>query len=195
MEATIRQTKERIRREILRRRKALEDETVRRKSLAIGQRLEALAEYERSASVLFYLSLPGEVRTDEMIERAMAAGKKVFVPWVDRHHRRLKLSELPGLDVDFDISSFGIREPAQSWRKEAPAAAIECVVTPGLAFDARGGRLGFGVGYYDRLFGELPETARRVAVAFDFQVIDSVPQDESDVPVHTIVTETTTINC
>ena len=66
---------------------------------------------------------------------------------------------------------------------------------PGLAFDRRGGRIGYGKGYYDRLLSRLRSQVPRIALAFDFQVLGTVPQDESDVRVDAIVTEKSTMNC
>lgn len=176
-------------------RAALDAETRARHSLEISRRLCALKEFEKSGNVMFYLSLEKEVQTEKMIEYSFQAGKAVYVPVVDKAARSLEVVELPGLDIQFEIGAFGIREPVKSLRKTVPRTRVDFVVTPGLAFDFEGGRIGFGEGYYDQLLKELPPSATRVGVVFDFQVVDSVPQLENDERVHFIITEKKTIDC
>jgi 5-formyltetrahydrofolate cyclo-ligase len=70
-----------------------------------------LAEFQASRNILFFLSLPSEVQTDEMIQQALNLGKKVHVPLVDAKRRRLNISEISGLDIEFEEKRFGILEP------------------------------------------------------------------------------------
>jgi 5-formyltetrahydrofolate cyclo-ligase len=69
------------------------------------------------------------------------------------------------------------------------------VLVPGVAFDDRGHRLGYGGGFYDRLLPLVPPTVARVAGAFEMQVVERVPTAPHDVGVDTIVTERRTLNC
>ncbi|MCA9516375.1 MAG: hypothetical protein KC635_15645 [Myxococcales bacterium] len=71
----------------------------------------------------------------------------------------------------------------------APLAALAALVVPGLAFDAAGGRLGQGGGFYDRLLGGLATRPRLVGLAFAAQVVPSVPREAHDVLMDTVVTE------
>ena len=146
-------------------------------------------------NILFYLSLDSEVQTDEMIERSIAMGKKVYVPLVSKETRTLKVTELFGLNIGFKKGPYGVREPEAEHLKVVPATVLDFVVAPGLAFDFKGGRIGYGGGYYDQLLMSLSPSVQRVAVAFGFQVLDSIPQGETDVPVHKIVTEKEAIQC
>ncbi len=184
-----------IRKEISRMREEQDAAEAARKSRKIADLLFGLAEFKMSRRVLAYLSLPMEVQTGEMIERCFQLGKKVYVPLVDKDARRLKLTELPGLDIEFEESDYGIRVPAERFWKIVPPTQIDFVIAPGVAFDPGGGRIGFGGGYYDRLFRDLPRNAVRVAVGFHFQLLESVPQKDGDERVQKIVTEQTTINC
>ncbi|MCH7623182.1 MAG: 5-formyltetrahydrofolate cyclo-ligase [Nitrospinae bacterium] len=72
---------------------------------------------------------------------------------------------------------------------------LDFVLVPGLAFDRKGGRIGYGAGYYDKFLKEVLDHVVRVGVAFDFQVLDSIPQTEFDVPVQKILTEKNSIIC
>ena len=104
-----------VRQEILARRDALDPEVVQRKSALIAGNLERLEEYPNAAAVLFYLSKNNEVQTDGMITAAYRSGKKVYVPVTGPDE--VKISELPGLDIEFDLGPYGIREPAQKFLK------------------------------------------------------------------------------
>lgn len=181
-----------IRKTILAARAGLDAETVGENSARIMERLTGLDAYRRSRHLLVYLSFDNEVRTDALIREALAAGKTVYVPRVDARRHRLEVVRIESLDDPaFEINRFGIREPAA--RNPEPASVLQFAVVPGLAFDERGGRVGFGAGYFDGLLREFGGFA--VAVAFEFQVLDQVPQEDGDVPVQAIVTENRTINC
>ena len=176
-------------------REKLSEEALREKSREITKKLMELAEFQTCRNILIFLSLPREVQTEEMIQRSLASGKKVYVPLVDAAHKRLKISELSGLDIEFETSQFGIREPGPSHITIHPPAVLDFVLVPGLAFDRKGGRIGFGAGYYDRFLKGVADHVILVAVAFHFQVLETVPQTEFDVPVQRILTENETIIC
>lgn len=189
------ETRKSIRKEITRIRGELSEESIRLRSREITQKLVELAEFRACRNILFFLSLPREVQTDEMIQKALDLGKKVFVPIVDANHRRLNISEIPGLDIEFEEKRFGVREPGWSHLKIVSPKVLDFVLVPGLAFDCKGGRIGYGAGYYDKFLKEVLDHVVRVGVAFDFQVLDSIPQTEFDVPVQKILTEKNSIIC
>ncbi|HTL75696.1 MAG TPA: 5-formyltetrahydrofolate cyclo-ligase, partial [Casimicrobiaceae bacterium] len=73
--------------------------------------------------------------------------------------------------------------------------SVDWVLVPGVAFDARGGRLGYGGGFYDRLLPGAAGSAPRVAGAFEMQIVDAVPTAPHDVGVDAVVTERRTLTC
>lgn len=193
--AAIEKEKASIRKNMIRLRRSLDDAALKDKSREITARLVSLKEFERSRNCLFYLSLEREVQTEDLVLKALEMGKAVHVPLVDHKARRLKISKIPSLEIAFEANSFGVREPCKQFWDLVSPGDIDFIVTPGLAFDPKGGRIGYGVGYYDRLLEQLSPDAVCVAMAFDFQVLDAVPQDEFDVPVQKIITEKNTIDC
>ena len=84
----------------------------------------------------------------------------------------------------------GFREPSPDSEE---VDRIDAIVVPGLQFDPRGHRLGYGAGFYDRALPRFAPPARAIGVAFDFQLVPEVPVTDGDVPVDTIVTDTKVI--
>ena len=130
-------------------------------------------------TVFVYQSFSSEAPTDLLVERLLAQGVKVCAP-------RVENQEMVAVEYteDFTLSTLGIREPVG----QAFAGKIDLVVTPLLAVDEQGNRLGYGGGYYDRFF-EKNMQALKVGYAFDFQIVESVPVEENDVPLDYTVTD------
>ena len=189
------QQKATIRKEILEKRKSQDPKIRDAQSRSIMRTLVGRKEFQKADRILVYLSKDGEVCTDNLLDRAFELGKRVCVPVVDRENDELRISELPGPEIDFRLGAFGVREPAEEDLNFVPPDQIDLVIAPGLAFDRRGGRIGYGKGYYDRLLSRLGSQVPRIALAFDFQVLDTVPQDENDIRVDAIITEKSTMDC
>ena len=97
---------------------------------------------------------------------------------------------LKDLDAGVEIRRHGIREPVTS-AQAAEAGGIDVVLTPGVAFDESGRRVGRGAGCYDRFFArnDLMEGILAVGVCFEAQILEAVPADDHDVQLGAIVTE------
>jgi len=191
--ATPKLDKAAARKMMIRRRNDLSPDEVVDFSREIEENLFSCEDFLSRDHILYYLSFGKEVRTDAMIARSLMLGKRVYVPRIVKNVNKLEICEIENLDAGFELNDFGIREPS-----EGPVVSpvkIDAVVTPGLAFDSSGGRIGFGGGYYDRLFVELPGNSLRLGVAYDFQIVDSLHQDVWDKKVQKIFTEKNTLNC
>jgi 5-formyltetrahydrofolate cyclo-ligase len=189
------QQKTTIRKEILEKRKSQDQRISAEHSHSIARTLIGHREFQSAEKVLIYLSKDGEVCTDDLLDRAFELGKRICVPVVDRESDDLWITELPGPKIDFRLGAFGVREPAEGDLNFVSPDQIDLAVVPGLAFDRRGGRIGYGKGYSDGLLRRLGSQVPRIALAFDFQVLDTVPQDENDIRVDAIITEKTTMSC
>jgi 5-formyltetrahydrofolate cyclo-ligase len=180
--------KTRLRKEVAARRDA--ESGREEKSAAIGRRLAALDAYAAARVVAWFVGVKSEVVTRPMIAAALGGGRTVAVPWVDGGEIRLcridALSELAP-------APFGLLEPPVELKSDrsrsVPATAVDFFAVPGLAFDLRGGRLGHGRGYYDRLLGRARPDASRTALAFECQLVETVPMTTTDLRVDRIVTE------
>ena len=176
--------KKEIRSLIIRKRKEQTQEEILAGTEKILRRLCALPQYLDAAVIYSFVGCKGEVATTLLIEKALKDGKKVAVPKclgdVMEFFYIKSLSELkPG--------TMGIPEPepVEENKADVPDALM---ILPGLAFSPDGGRVGFGGGYYDKFLASHPELVK-VAVAFSWQIMKSVPTDEHDMPVPVIVTD------
>lgn len=179
--------KERLRSAILERRREMAFEDVYRKSSLIQRRLIDSPFYAGAKALLLYSSFSNEALTDELFERAIRDGKEAAYPRVlrggGRHLAFFKVKSLKELAP----GSYDIPEPAEG-EERALACSFDLVVVPGVAFDEKGGRLGYGKGYYDRALQGVG--CPIVALAYDFQVLkEEIPVEPHDVRVSAIVTE------
>ena len=140
---------------------------------------------------MLYVGVRSEVGTRPFLLEAMAGGKRVVVPYCVG--RDLHLFHLQGME-ELAASGFGLLEPRPELRadpaKRADPAELDLVMVPGVAFDRRGGRLGHGKGYYDRLLPRVRRNAPLVAVAFECQLFPEIPMLEHDIFMDQVVTET-----
>jgi 5-formyltetrahydrofolate cyclo-ligase len=161
----------------------LTPEQRRAASAEIEARLFSLAEFRDAATVMFYASFQSEVETHRMIRRALAEGKRVVLPVVKG--KELELLEIENFDRDVASGAWGIPEPTSG--KHAQIKDIGLIILPGAVFDAKGNRIGYGAGFYDKL---LPlYRGRTVALAFELQIESAVPAAVHDIPVQKIITE------
>ena len=159
---------------------------------ALVSRFAALPGYAEARCVLLYASaFPEEIDTAPLLSRSLALGKRLLLPRVDRAAGRLRLFVVADLTTDLRRGTLGIAEPKRSCL-EADPSAVDWVLVPGLAFDARCFRLGRGAGFYDRLLPTLRPDCPRWAFAFDDQWIDDLPVEPHDAPLDGVVSPSRT---
>jgi 5-formyltetrahydrofolate cyclo-ligase len=137
-------------------------------------------------TVMVFTSKEKEVNTRPLIMALFGRGNPVVVPIIVKEDVSLRLSYLK----DFSAlvpSTFGVPEPIGS---EIPATAgdIDTIILPMLGFDRKGGRIGYGAGYYDRFLSKNPGL-RKIGIAFGCQEFDGLPVDENDIRMDCIITE------
>lgn len=187
--------KKELRKEILSKRMAQSGDAITKKSRRIADRLKALPEFQRAGLIMFYLEFRKEVATGDIISECLAAGKRVVIPITDLKNTRLIPSELKDFPGDLTSGTWGILEPKADCVRPVEPGEIDLVVVPGVAFDTKGNRLGYGGGFYDRFLpGTKPETTW-VALAFELQIRDNVFPEAHDCRVHYVLTEDRQIKC
>jgi 5-formyltetrahydrofolate cyclo-ligase len=180
-----------LRREVRALRDALVPEDREPAAAAIHDR--ALAEIARVgpvATVMAFWSFGSEVPTAPLIERLTLRGDRVALPRIVDGDLEARLYR-PGDPVT--ETPFGAWEPAGG--SVLDPGEIDVVLTPGLAFDRRGYRVGYGKGYYDRFLARTGPPTRPMALCFALQVVEAVPAASFDLPVDIIVTEEERIDC
>jgi len=133
-----------------------------------------------------------EVDTWELIKELWAQGKRVAVPKCEPSTRGMTFYEISSFD-QLEVVYMKLNEPIPSVTQKVEATQIDALIVPGVVFDKNGYRIGFGGGYYDRFLSGYD--GNTIAVAFDSQIVGTVPVDRFDLPVECILTETIRINC
>jgi 5-formyltetrahydrofolate cyclo-ligase len=192
---SIAQAKNAIRQDIIQKREELGDLEKNEKSLAISKRLFGIDEFKKSKVVFCFLSTFFEVQTEKIIRESLRLGKQVLVPLLDPEGENLQASRIPSMDIDFIIGKYGIKQPTLKRIDIVAFSNIDFVVVPGLAFDNIGNRIGYGAGFYDKFFKKISSGVTRVAVSYDFQLLNLVPHSDLDEPVHFLITETQALRC
>ena len=138
-------------------------------------------------SVMLYLSMKSEVETDILLEYLLREGKQVCAPMIDTQQRQLIPRRIQNVKTHLVRHSYGMLEPNAEC-PIVPHAHLQLIVVPGIAFDGKGYRLGYGTGFYDRFLPQCPQ-AVAIGLAYQVQLVaDTCPQPW-DMPVHHIFTE------
>ncbi|MBE7559140.1 5-formyltetrahydrofolate cyclo-ligase [bacterium] len=157
---------------------------------AVLGNVERWPRFQEAGCVMAFASLLGEVDTMPILARILALGKRLVLPRVSPSRAYLEIYEVRILEHDLARQGkLGILEPLPTRCRRAEHVTIDLVLMPGLVFDARGGRIGYGAGYFDRFLATLCPMPELLAVAFDFQVLSRIPQFPEDVPMHGFATE------
>ncbi len=195
--------KARLRREVLEKRGALSEAARHAASRSILDMLAGLPEFRAARGVHCFISLAEEVDTAGIFEACWEAGKATFVPYQLEEEGRLGWARR-NPEHDLVGGPFNVPEPTPENRRPVPLEEIDLVLAPGVAFDRRGNRLGYGKGYYDDFLTQIgvdgvhgTENMRRfsgkrpvvIGLAFAAQIVPSVPREPWDVQVDAIITE------
>lgn len=178
-----------IRKSILYERNNLSDIEAIEKSKIIINKLISLEEFKNSKVVFVYMDFKNEVKTGEIINTLFRENKRVVVPWTDTVNTEIIPTEIMDLERDLVNSSFGYLEPKREEERQVNIEEIDLIIVPGVAFDKKLNRIGFGKGYYDRILKVKRKDAHAIAIAYEFQVLDEIPQEEHDIKMDLIITE------
>ena len=155
------------------------------RDVSIWEQLESLPEFVSARSVLLYWSMPSEVNTHSFLERWYSR-KRLYLPKVAGDALEIREYSPETLEEGYR----GIMEPSS----QAPEVTeVDLVVVPGMAFDAKGNRLGRGGGFYDRLLPSL--SCPKVGVCRLAQLVEEVPMQEWDQKVDIVITPSNCYIC
>lgn len=181
--------KKMLRSEMLSKRNSLSQQSLMVKSSAITKLLFSTDYYKDSKYIMSYIDFRNEVRTEEIIKKTLKEGKNVIIPISIVETRQLILSQLMDYDKELEAGTYGILEPKKKFIREVNPDLIDLILMPGVAFDRRGFRIGYGGGYYDRFLTRIDKSVPKAALAFDLQMVPYVKEGRYDIPVDYIITE------
>ena len=151
----------------------------------------SLPEYATAEIVLFYIDVRSEVRTRHDLALALESGKTIVIPWCNLDGE-LELFRLDSMD-ELEVGMYKILEPRTELRslaeKQVSVETLDLIMVPGVGFDRRGGRMGHGKGYYDKLLQHARSNTPLIALAFECQVFDEVPVADHDIYMDKLITE------
>jgi 5-formyltetrahydrofolate cyclo-ligase len=183
--------KKKLRTEIRQKLSELDPTVAHAKSMAACLKLMAQPEFAKAKSVMIYLPMAGEIDVAPIALRGWQEQKTIAAPkisWEQRHMIPLEIRSLETGLVKISRPTLpNLREPAGG--EPVPVEMLDMVIVPALAYDRKGNRLGRGAGFYDRFLASSYFHGVSVGLAFKEQVLDSLPVQENDVPVHMLVTD------
>ena len=179
--------------EIIEKIESLSEEERKKRQDDVEERLFDFANFIEAKIALLYLRRRSEVDTESIIKRSLQKGKKVVLPLIDKEKNRTTLYKIENMKEDLRMGPNGTLEPDPDRCKAVPPDQIDIAIVPGLAFDEKGGRIGIVDNFYDRFISRLPMTTRKVAIAFEEQVISQVPADSRNKFIDIIITDKRTI--
>ena len=183
--------KKSLRKKFLALRKNLSVEEREKLSREIVQKFLSSEVYKNSSVIMAYMPTADEIQLREFFADAFDKEKILAIPLIIGRGIMQPVI-LKNFD-ELEIGEFGILTVREDSRKFIDAEKIDCVIVPGAAFDIHGKRLGLGGGYYDRFLKKT--SAKKIALAFDFQVVENLPTESHDMPVDFIFTENVVISC
>jgi 5-formyltetrahydrofolate cyclo-ligase len=188
--------KQSLRQSIIAARLAIAPEELLRLSNNIAAEITELEAYRAAATVLGYMNFGAEFAAEIFVQQALRDGKQVLLPKVNKNTKQLDLYRVTDLARDVAPGHWDIREPiCERCQKVADLATVDLILLPGVAFGIDGARLGYGGGFYDKLLARMSHQPTLVAAAFALQVVENIPQEDTDRKVEWLITEQETIHC
>lgn len=156
-------------------------------SRAVAQSFLKYDKYKECKSLFIFLSFGSEIETRDIINNALKDNKIVALPYMTEKPHEMVFIKINSLSETVK-NKMGIYEPEYDKGNIVKSDKNTLIAVPGLAFDIKGSRLGYGGGYYDKYLSE-NEYLCAVGLCFDFQITDYVPTDRNDIRINTIITD------
>jgi len=163
------------------------------KSEAIAKNLSCLDCVNEAKSIMCYVSFGNEAYTHLLIKKWICDGKQISVPCVANAGRDSRSMYAVRINAFNELSArgkYGIFEPPLLECNIIDPAKLDIIIVPGSAFDINKNRMGYGAGFYDMFFSNVSAgRCKKIGICFDFQVLDSIPYEEHDIPLDLLVTD------
>lgn len=143
--------------------------------------------YINSKSIFTYVNFGSEVNTIAIIERALEEGKEIYVPKTDIIKKEMVAVKIKSIK-DLEVGNYGMLEPKEGLTI-AEKENFDLIIMPGAVFDYKGNRIGYGAGYYDKYLLQIDKNIKKLALAYELQILHDIPKEEHDIQVNYIITE------
>lgn len=163
------------------------------KQKAVESNFLTFANFLEAELVLLYIQRSSELPTETIIRTSLDVRKGIVLPAYSESRHSITLLRINNYDSDIIKTESDVLEPDPGVCKKIPLDMIDVALIPGLAFDEKGGRVGFGDGFYNRLISKLPETTRKIAIAFEEQIVDHIQMESRKYNLDIIITDKRTI--
>ncbi|MGL5352823.1 MAG: 5-formyltetrahydrofolate cyclo-ligase [Clostridium sp.] len=179
--------KKKIRNKIIKDRDLLSLDVRKQKDDLILNNLLQSELYKNSVKIFTFINYGSEVETKEFINKALKDGKRVFIPKTIKATREMKAIEVSSLE-NLKPDEWGILEPSE-FNGEINKNLLDLIIVPGVVFDKKGNRVGYGGGYYDRYFSDINLEIKKIALSYELQLVEFIESDSHDIKVDYIITE------
>lgn len=160
-------------------------------SASLRRALSTFRPLRDARTIVAFAPVSTEPMVDPLLDAWRAEGRRILLPRTLDEPGTMELVELEGPMCALASGPLGIRTPTGS---SSRLREVDAILVPGVAFDPRGGRLGRGGGYYDRLLAELG-AVMTIGVAFGCQIERELPREPHDRKVRYVATENEVLKC
>ena len=167
----------------------LSEEELAQKYSKIEHKLFEFANFMEAQLAFLYTPVSTEIPTEGIIKKALQIEKGLVLPVFTDAKNTFRLYKISNYDKDLKPSANDILEPDVDRCKKINLEDVDIAIIPGLAFDDKGGRIGFGNNYYSRLITKLPETCRKVSLAYEEQIVDQIQMESRKFTVDIIISD------
>ncbi|MEM8661207.1 MAG: 5-formyltetrahydrofolate cyclo-ligase [Pseudomonadota bacterium] len=185
------QDKSVLRRHMRQQRRALAAEFRQRAAKSAAHHVHKISSWSKAKRVALYMAQDGELDTQYLVAACRDAGKQLYLPVV-ADDKSMEFAAW-GPRGKLEVNRFGIQQPDRGAERCAPDS-LDIVAMPLVAWDASGGRLGMGGGFYDRTFADVDGPVM-VGIAYEMQQLRHIERDEWDIPMDFVVTESALYQC
>ncbi|HIU63770.1 MAG TPA: 5-formyltetrahydrofolate cyclo-ligase [Candidatus Avacidaminococcus intestinavium] len=180
--------KKQLRTTILTTRNNLDSNMQKTKSMLIINKILASKYFQQAKNIMLFSAFGSEVNLTPLLKIIVEQNKQAYLPFTDKISR--KILPIKVRDVAQLVpGTYGILEPKAEGFDPQNYQDLELIITPGLIFDHSKNRIGYGAGYYDRLFPLLNVNVIKMGVCFEEQVLPKIPTEEHDIPLDLIITD------
>ncbi|MCG8635276.1 MAG: 5-formyltetrahydrofolate cyclo-ligase [Desulfobacterales bacterium] len=172
---------------------ALAPDALEEKYQTIEGKLFEFANFLEAQQAFLYTPASTEIPTEAIIRKALEIEKGIILPVFTDAKNAFHLYKISDYDKDLVMNANDMLEPNPERCKKIALEDVDIAIIPGLAFDDKGGRVGFGNNYYSKLITRLPETCRKVALAYEEQIVDQIQMESRKFTVDIIITDTRVI--